>query len=197
VRRLTVLLDLRCPPCRRFRQWLAREPAFVPLEVLSHRSPTVAHRYPTLVLAGQDRLDPVVLGDGGEVWRGAHAWRMCLWALKRWRKTSLSERLARETGWEHSHAAAAAVRPPTARTGLTPLSGLSPRPSVGGDALRARGTFVGVTGLLWLLIIPCVILLLGLVATAIGNLSPNVRGVVLAVVAALLLWRLLPRPCAP
>jgi predicted DCC family thiol-disulfide oxidoreductase YuxK len=64
---LYVLFDADCEICVRCRNWLAQ------------------HRFP-----GIDALKPgeqlLVISDEGAVYRGAHAWIMCLWALENHRE---------------------------------------------------------------------------------------------------------------
>ena len=92
MKRLYVLYDAECAFCRRCRVWLAQQPAFVPLVFLPLQSPELACRFP-----GIERLSPaqelLVISDEGEVWHGAQAWIMVLWALREFREWS--QRLAR------------------------------------------------------------------------------------------------------
>jgi predicted DCC family thiol-disulfide oxidoreductase YuxK len=80
LQRVTVLYDARCNLCRTARAWLERQPQLVPLEFLPAGSAEAVRRYPYL----DPELtleDLTVVGDGGEVWVGAKAWVVCLWAL--------------------------------------------------------------------------------------------------------------------
>lgn len=91
VQRVTVLYDARCNLCRTARSWLERQRQVVPLEFLAAGSPEAAARYPYL----DPRMtleDLTVVGDGGEVWVGAKAWVVCLWALDG--KRGLARRLS-------------------------------------------------------------------------------------------------------
>lgn len=91
VQRVTVLYDARCNLCRTARGWLERQPQVVPLEFLAAGSAEAARRYPYL----DPHLtleDLTVVGDGGEVWVGAKAWVVCLWALDG--KQGLARRLS-------------------------------------------------------------------------------------------------------
>lgn len=91
VRRVTVLYDARCNLCRTARTWLERQRQVVPLEFLAAGSAEAAARYP--YLDPQLTLeDLTVVGDGGEVWVGAKAWVVCLWALEG--KQGLARRLS-------------------------------------------------------------------------------------------------------
>ncbi|HCN27937.1 MAG TPA: hypothetical protein DIT64_03965 [Verrucomicrobiales bacterium] len=88
---LTIFYDARCGLCSQVRHWLLAQPAHVRLEFLPYDSPEAARRLPGLRHLRADR-EIVVLADSGEVWQGAGAWIMCLWALREYR--SWSARLA-------------------------------------------------------------------------------------------------------
>ncbi|QIQ03052.1 thiol-disulfide oxidoreductase DCC family protein [Streptomyces liangshanensis] len=80
VRGLTVLYDANCPLCLHLRQWLLRQRALVPLDLVPAASPEARRRFPGLDHAGT--LDEItVIGDGGQVYRSTAAWIVCLWAL--------------------------------------------------------------------------------------------------------------------
>ena len=91
VERVTVLYDARCNLCRTARAWLERQAQVVPLEFLPAASPEARERYPFLDPA-LTLEDLTVVGDGGEVWVGAKAWVVCLWALEG--KRGLAHRLS-------------------------------------------------------------------------------------------------------
>ena len=82
---LYVLFDADCELCVRCRNWLAQQPAFVPLVFIAFQSNEAKRRFP-----GIDALKPgeqlLVISDDGAVYRGAHAWIMCLWALENYRE---------------------------------------------------------------------------------------------------------------
>ena len=88
MKRLTVLYDARCGFCVTCRQWLARQPKFVEMEFVPCRSAESARRLPGLERAGEAE-ELVVVSDDGEVWRGARAWIVSLWALEEYREWSL------------------------------------------------------------------------------------------------------------
>jgi predicted DCC family thiol-disulfide oxidoreductase YuxK len=91
LRRVTVLYDARCNLCRAARGWLERQDQLVALEFLAAASPEARERYP--FLDPQLTLeDLTVVGDAGEVWVGAKAWVVCLWALEG--KRGLAQRLS-------------------------------------------------------------------------------------------------------
>jgi predicted DCC family thiol-disulfide oxidoreductase YuxK len=83
--RLTVLFDPGCALCRRCRDWMAGQPSYVPLSFVSATSQQARERFPGVPWLG-DEL--VVVGDHGELWVGAAAFLICLWALEPWREWS-------------------------------------------------------------------------------------------------------------
>jgi predicted DCC family thiol-disulfide oxidoreductase YuxK len=85
---LTVLFDQDCELCRRARLWLGRQAALVPLELIPAGSLEAQRRFPTLDHRTTLK-DLTVIGDGGEVYRGAKAWLMCLWALRDYREKAI------------------------------------------------------------------------------------------------------------
>lgn len=89
---LTVLYDDRCPLCRTFSTWLARQACLVDLDLVPAGSAAARHRFPSL--DHERTLEEIaVVSDAGAVWTGAHAWVMCLWATAAHR--ALAEGLAR------------------------------------------------------------------------------------------------------
>ena len=91
LRRVTVLYDASCALCRTARAWLERQPHAVAVEFLAAGSAEARERYPFLDPA-MTLEDLTVVGDGGEVWVGAKAWVVCLWALEG--KQALARRLS-------------------------------------------------------------------------------------------------------
>ncbi|WP_435837207.1 thiol-disulfide oxidoreductase DCC family protein [Streptomyces asoensis] len=95
VRRLTVLYDAGCSLCGFLRDWLGRQPQLVPLEFVPAGSAQAAARFPGL--DHRATLDEItVVGDLGQVYRGAAAWIVTLWALREHRP--LSHRLSTPAG---------------------------------------------------------------------------------------------------
>ena len=85
MKRLYVLFDAGCELCVRCRNWLIKQPAFVPLVFIAFRSDETQRRFPGLnVLKPGEQL--LVISNEGAVYRGAHAWIMCLWALENYRE---------------------------------------------------------------------------------------------------------------
>jgi predicted DCC family thiol-disulfide oxidoreductase YuxK len=88
IQKLTVLYDPACALCQRARHWLAAQPQYVRLEFIPAGSDLARRRFPALDHESTLR-DLTVIGDGGEVYRGAKAWLMNLWALREYRETAL------------------------------------------------------------------------------------------------------------
>ncbi len=81
VRQVTVLYDASCNLCRTARAWIERQPHAVAVEFLPAGCEEARRRYP--LLDPQQALeDLTVVSDAGEVWVGAKAWVVCLWALQ-------------------------------------------------------------------------------------------------------------------
>jgi hypothetical protein len=68
-----------------------KQRAFVPLVFIGFQSDEAQRRFPAM-----DALKPdeqlLAISDDGDVYRGAHAWIMCLWALEKYRE--YAQRLA-------------------------------------------------------------------------------------------------------
>ena len=68
---LYVLFDAECELCVRCRNWLAQQPAFVPLVFIAFQSEEAERRFP-----GFGALKPgeqlLLISDEGAVYRGAH-----------------------------------------------------------------------------------------------------------------------------
>ncbi|MFG3100411.1 thiol-disulfide oxidoreductase DCC family protein [Streptomyces sp. NPDC048182] len=95
VRRLAVLYDAECPLCTALRDWLLRQPRLVPLDLVAAGSEEARARFPGLD-HGTTFEEITVVGDAGQVYRGAAAWIVVLWALRRYR--SLAHRLSTPAG---------------------------------------------------------------------------------------------------
>lgn len=85
---LTLFYDARCGLCSRVRQWLSLQPAYVRLDFVPYDSPEAKVRLPGIQHLQADQ-EIVVMADTGEVWQGAGAWVMCLWALREYRAWSV------------------------------------------------------------------------------------------------------------
>ena len=87
MRTLTVLYDARCGFCSSCRIWLEEQRQLVPLEFVSAGSQEASRRFPSLA-AGAEPEELIVVSDEGDVYRGADAWILCLWALDEYREWS-------------------------------------------------------------------------------------------------------------
>jgi predicted DCC family thiol-disulfide oxidoreductase YuxK len=84
---LTVLYDGSCGFCVECARWLATQPQLVRLELLPSSTIAARTRFPTLTTAGATE-ELIVVDDEGGVYRGTHAWIMCLWALRPYRNAA-------------------------------------------------------------------------------------------------------------
>ncbi|GAA2665303.1 thiol-disulfide oxidoreductase DCC family protein [Streptomyces lunalinharesii] len=106
VGRLTVLYDAHCPLCAFVRDWLVRQRQLVPLDLVPAGTAQARQRLPELDHAGT--LEEItVVGDGGQVYRGAAAWVVCLWALRKYRP--LAHRLGTRSGQQLARGAVLAA----------------------------------------------------------------------------------------
>ena len=88
MRHLNVLYDPAYGLCTHVKEWLQRQPVYVPLFLIPAGSPQALKLFPGLdQLVGDDEL--VVVNDRGGVYVGNHAWIMCLWALRDYRRWAL------------------------------------------------------------------------------------------------------------
>jgi len=84
MKRLYVFYDGECGLCRRCREWLASQPAY--LEMIFHpfQSDEARRLCPEL-----PRFQPseqlIILSDEGGIYAGEAAWLMCLYALREYR----------------------------------------------------------------------------------------------------------------
>lgn len=85
---LFVVYDPRCGLCSQIKDWLGRQPAYVPMHFVPSGSPVVHQLLPSLP-AGE----LAVISDEGDAWIGNRAWILCLWALREYR--GWASRLAR------------------------------------------------------------------------------------------------------
>jgi predicted DCC family thiol-disulfide oxidoreductase YuxK len=84
-RALTVLYDPACALCRRCKDWMLAQDAYVPLAFVACSGDEARARYGDIPWLGDELI---VVGDGGEVWIGPAAFLTCLWALRDWREWS-------------------------------------------------------------------------------------------------------------
>ncbi len=85
---LTVLYDNRCALCRRARMWIEEQPKYVTMAFVEAGSEEARKRFPDLD-HDATLAELTVVGWGGEVYRDAKGWVMCLWALKKYRSAAL------------------------------------------------------------------------------------------------------------
>lgn len=84
MRWLWVVYDADCGFCSGCRRWLEARPTLIELRFVAGGSPEVAELFGDLDPAlAHDQL--LVISDTGEVYAGASAWIMCLWALREYR----------------------------------------------------------------------------------------------------------------
>jgi predicted DCC family thiol-disulfide oxidoreductase YuxK len=88
MKRLFVVYDPTCGLCSQIKDWLARQPAYVPLYFVPSGLPEVQQMLP-----GLPPGELAVVSEEGEAWIGNRAWILCLWALREYR--GWSARLAR------------------------------------------------------------------------------------------------------
>lgn len=96
MKQLTVLYDPTCGLCVRCRQWLAKQPALIPMRFVPQGSAQQEKLYPGFITLTDDQgraEELVVIDDAGGVYRNDKAWVMCFYALREYR--ALSMRLAR------------------------------------------------------------------------------------------------------
>ena len=120
---LVVLYDATCPLCIRCRVWLEAQRSWVPMAFLSCQSTEARERFGAVPWLGEEL---VVVGENGEVWAGAAAFIVCLWALVEWREWSyrisgdafapLAERFFHAVS-SNRRALAALVRPDACESG--------------------------------------------------------------------------------
>lgn len=85
---LTVLYDPACELCRRAYGWAWEQPKHIPVHFTAAGSSRARRRFPELNV--HDTLTQITAIDNhGNVFRGANAWIVILWALKRYRGWSL------------------------------------------------------------------------------------------------------------
>ena len=82
---ITLLYDPACPICLRARHWMSAQKAFVHIEFLPNNSEEAKRRFGEVPWLGEEL---VVVADRGQVWVGAAAFIVALWALREWRAWS-------------------------------------------------------------------------------------------------------------
>ena len=85
MKKIYVFYDGECGLCRRVREWLASQPAYIELVFLPFQSEIARHLCPELA-----RFHPseqlIALADNGAIYSGEKAWLICLYALRDYRR---------------------------------------------------------------------------------------------------------------
>jgi len=88
MKRLYVFYDGECGLCRRSREWLAGQPAYLEIKFHPFQAEETRRLCPDLPRFNpEERL--VVLSDEGGIYTGENAWLMCLYALRDYRAWSM------------------------------------------------------------------------------------------------------------
>lgn len=82
---ITLVYDPECPLCVRCRHWIEAQHALVTIEFLETTSEEATLRFGRVPWLGEEI---VIVADTGEVWAGAAAFIVALWALRDWRAWS-------------------------------------------------------------------------------------------------------------
>ena len=124
MRTLYVIYDPHCGLCSEVKDWLARQPSYVPLLLVPAGSKQAQALYPRTTA---DEI--AVVSSRGEVWLGNRAWIVVLWALRRYR--GWARRLASPTLQPFARQAYAAIS--HNRTGIARLLGTKSEVELRGD----------------------------------------------------------------
>jgi predicted DCC family thiol-disulfide oxidoreductase YuxK len=85
MKQIYVFYDGECGLCRRVREWLASQPAYIKLVFHPFQSEAAHRLCPDL-----DRFRPseqlIALADDGALYSGEKAWLICLYALRDYRR---------------------------------------------------------------------------------------------------------------
>ena len=87
MKKLTVLYDATCAMCRQCREFLSRQPAWIPLDFVPLQTLDLETRFPG-ISAYHPEKEILVITDEGAVYQGGAAWIMCLYALREYREWS-------------------------------------------------------------------------------------------------------------
>jgi len=88
MQKMFILYDANCQFCRRCRNWLEIQPAFLELKFIPARSPEAHSQLPGIEKYELSN-ELIVVGDGGAVYHGPAAFIMCLYALVDFREWSV------------------------------------------------------------------------------------------------------------
>jgi len=87
MKKLFILYDSHCGLCTEVKKWMQLQPVYLELEFIAAGSSRAMALFPTLTKPGKpDEL--IVVTDEGAVYRDAHAWILCLYALEDFREWS-------------------------------------------------------------------------------------------------------------
>jgi predicted DCC family thiol-disulfide oxidoreductase YuxK len=86
MKHLNVLYDPSCGLCTRVKAWLQSQPAHIPVFLIPAGSPQAAKLFPGLAAIASANDELVAISDTGGVYLGNHAWIVCLWALRGYRR---------------------------------------------------------------------------------------------------------------
>jgi len=114
---------------------MANQPSYVKLALVSARDGEVRRQHADLAAQGDAHATLTLVGDRGELWRGEHALRVCLWTLREHRRDSFDPRSTALALAEHDAALRVhdRVAPPRAAP-----RGADPKGSFFQDAVAPR-----------------------------------------------------------
>lgn len=84
MRNLFVLYDSKCALCAECKHWIASQRQIVRVTFIAAASAEARRLFPNLEHERTEQ-ELTAIGDAGEVYHGAKAWLMCLWALADYR----------------------------------------------------------------------------------------------------------------
>lgn len=82
---LTVVFDPHCALCRRCRDWMLTQAAYIPIRFVPCTVEEARSRFGAIPWLGTEL---VVLSEADDIWVGPAAFLVCLWALEEWREWS-------------------------------------------------------------------------------------------------------------
>ena len=88
MKKLFILYDANCQFCRRCRNWMEAQPAFLEISFVPARSAEAQCRFPGIEKYEANN-ELTVISDEGGVYQGSNAFIMCLYALTDFREWSL------------------------------------------------------------------------------------------------------------
>lgn len=82
---LSVIFDPACSLCRRCRDWMLTQSAYLPISFVACTSAQARTQFGDIPWLGDELI---VVSDKSEIWVGPAAFLTCLWALEDWREWS-------------------------------------------------------------------------------------------------------------